>query len=144
MSKDFNQRILFGKTLQIIALVWLLIILTGCGEGGETTVEAGTSSSNNCGSNNSATLTWTQPTQRMNGDNLSSSEISAYRVYYGTSSGVYTNTIDVSAASSCVAGTCTTTITGLSGAYYFVVTALDTTSPTPNESGLSNEVTKSL
>ena len=130
---------LFEKSSQTITLVWLLIILTSCGGGGETTVDVGTSSSNN-----SATLTWAQPTQRMNGDNLSSSEISAYRVYYGTSSGVYTNTIDVSAASSCVAGTCTTTITGLSGAYYFVVTALDTTSPTPNESGLSNEVTKSL
>jgi hypothetical protein len=132
---------LFEKALQTITLVWLLIMLTSCGGGGggETTVEAGTSSSNN-----SATLTWAQPTQRMNGDNLSSSEISAYKVYYGTSSGVYTNTIDVSAASSCVAATCTTTITGLSGTYYFVVTALDIASPTPNESGLSNEVTKSL
>ena len=139
MSKDFNQRILFGKTLQIIALVWLLIILTGCGEGGETTVGVGTSSSNN-----SATLTWEAPTMRMDGTTLPLSEINKYKVYYGMSSGVYTNTIDVSAASSCVAGTCTTTITGLSGAYYFVVTALDTTSPTPNESGLSNEVTKSL
>ena len=139
MSTGFNQVMLLEKALQTIVLVWLLSILTSCGEGGETTVEVGTSSSNN-----SATLTWAQPTQRMNGDNLSSSEISAYKVYYGTSSGVYTNTIDVSAASSCVAGTCTTTITGLSGAYYFVVTALDTTSPTPNESGLSNEVTKSL
>lgn len=130
---------LFEKALQTIVLVWLLIILTSCGGGGETTVEVGTSTSNN-----SATLTWAQPTQRMNGDNLSSSEISAYKVYYGTSSGVYTNTIDVSAASSCVAATCTTTITGLSGIYYFVVTALDIASPTPNESGLSNEVTKSL
>ena len=144
MSKDFNQRILFGKTLQIIALVWLLIILTGCGEGGETTVEAGTSSSNNCGSNNSATLTWTQPTQRMNGDNLSSSEISAYRVYFGTSSEVYTNTVDVSTASSCVAATCTTPITGLSGTYYFVVIVIDNSSPQPYESGFSNEVSKCL
>ena len=129
---------LFEKSSQTITLVWLLIILTSCGGGGETTVDVGTSSSNN-----SATLTWAQPTQRMNGDNLSSSEISAYRVYYGTSSGVYTHTQDVP-ASSCQS-TCSTTITGLSsGAYYFAITALDTTSPTPNESGLSNEVTKSL
>jgi len=127
---------LFEKSSQTITLVWLLIILTSCGGGGETTVDVGTSSSNN-----SATLTWAQPTQRMNGDNLSSSEISAYRVYYGTSSGVYTNTIDVSTGSSCVAATCTTTITGLSGTYYFAVTAIDNSS---YESDFSNEVSKCL
>ena len=132
---------LFKKALETTALVWLLIILTSCGGGGETTAEVGTSSGNNCSSNSSATLTWTQPTQRMNGDSLSSSEISAYRVYYGTSSGAYANTKDVSTGSSCVAATCTTTITGLSGTYYFVVTAIDNSS---YESDFSNEVSKCL
>jgi fibronectin type 3 domain-containing protein len=127
---------LFKKALETTALVWLLIILTSCGGGGETTAEVGTSSGNN-----SATLTWAQPTQRMNGDSLSSSEISAYRVYYGTSSGAYTNTKDVSTGSSCVAATCTTTITGLSGTYYFAVTAIDNSS---YESDFSNEVSKCL
>lgn len=135
---------LFKKALETTALVWLLIILTSCGGGGETTAEVGTSSGNNCGSNNSATLTWNQPTQRMNGDNLSSSEISAYRIYYGTSSGTYTHTKDVSTGSSCVAATCATTITGLSGTYYFVVTAIDNSSPQAYESGFSNEVSKCL
>jgi len=90
-----------------------------------------------------AILSWTAPTTRMNETTLLSSEISSYRVYYGILSGVYTSTKDV-AASAC-SSTCTTTISGLSsGTYYFAVTAFDTTSPTPNESGYSNEVSKTI
>lgn len=118
LKKPFNA---------ILFFFLLLTTLSACG--GELTVEETIS----------ATLTWTPPTARMSGATLLSSEISSYRAYYGTSSGVYTLTKDV-ATSSC-SSTCSTTISGLSGTYYFVVTATDTSG---NESGYSNEVSKTF
>ena len=127
MSKDFNQRILFGKTLQIIALVWLLIILTGCGEGGETTVEVTNAT------NNSVTLIWEAPTT--NADDSALTDLGGYKIYYGTSSGNYTQEVNVGNVN-------TYTLTLADGAtYYFTVTAYDTLG---NESEYSNEVNKTI
>ncbi|HHN65661.1 MAG TPA: fibronectin type III domain-containing protein, partial [Nitrospirae bacterium] len=72
------------------------------------------------------TLSWDANTE---------SDLAGYKVYYGTSSRNYTETIDVG-------NTTTYQITGLSeGTYYFAVTAYDTSG---NESDYSEEVSKSF
>lgn len=78
-----------------------------------------------------AELTWTAPTTTVAGEILTN--LAGYRVYYGTSPGGYTETIDVGNVT-------TTTITDLSpGTYYFAVTAYDSDG---GESALSGEVSK--
>ena len=73
-----------------------------------------------------ATLSWDQNTEP---------DLAGYKIYFGTSSGVYGTPID--------AGVQTTyTVTGLAiSPYYFAVTAYNTAG---NESAFSNEVTKTL
>ena len=74
-------------------------------------------------------LTWDAPTTNADGTPLT--DLAGYKIYYGTSSGSYTTTVD--------AGNVTTyNVPALpSGTYYFAVTAVDTSG---NESDYSNEV----
>ncbi len=68
-------------------------------------------------------------------DANSESDLSGYKVYFGTSSGNYGTPVNVG-------DTTSHTISDLSdGTYYFAVTALDTSG---NESGFSNEVSKTF
>jgi len=77
------------------------------------------------------TLTWIPPTTNTDGSPLT--DLSGYKLYYGTTSGSYSTTIDV--------GNVTTyTLTNLAyGTYYFSVMAYDTAG---NHSVNSNEVPK--
>ncbi|MEZ5559896.1 MAG: fibronectin type III domain-containing protein [Pseudomonadales bacterium] len=78
------------------------------------------------------TLAWQAPTENVDGSPLT--DLAGYRVYYGEQSRAYTDTVDVSdnAATS-------TSLTLVSGSYYFAMTALDSVG---NESAYSNEVVK--
>ncbi len=81
-----------------------------------------------------ATLSWDAPTT--NADGTAPTDLAGYKVYYGTSSGNYTSTIN--------AGNVTTyQITNLTNGliYYFAVTTYNTSE---NESGYSNEVSKTI
>jgi len=94
---------------------------------------SGTSSGGGSGTatSNSAALTWNP---------VSAANLSGYRVYYGTTSGVYSQAYGQGIS----AGNATTyTVLGLSSGtrYYFVVTAYDTSN---NESGSSNESYKDI
>ncbi|MCF6237078.1 MAG: fibronectin type III domain-containing protein [Gammaproteobacteria bacterium] len=90
-------------------LIIMSLTLIGCGGNGE-------------GAGNSATLTWTAPTTRMDGSFVPMSEIAGYRVYMGATPDSitlvdevvdpYTMEYQFSALDS--------------GTYYFSVTALDT------------------
>lgn len=83
------------------------------------------------GSANTATLTW---------DAVTDSDLSGYRIYYGTAPGTYLQPLGQGVN----AGNVTSyTITGLSSGsrYYFTVTAFDMSN---NESGFSNEVFKDI
>ena len=79
-----------------------------------------------------ATLSWDPPTTNVDGSPLTG--LSGYKVYYGTASGNYTQTINVGNVTTYIAANLTDGIT-----YYFAVTASDTLG---NESGYSNEVSK--
>ena len=82
-----------------------------------------------------ATLSWVAPTQRTDGTPLTN--LAGFRVYYGTSSGSYPNSVSVTnpnltsyALDALPAGT-----------YYFVTTAFDATG---NESAYSTPVSKTI
>ena len=80
------------------------------------------------------TLSWIPPTTRADGTPLT--DLAAYKIYFGTSSGNYTQNIDVGNVTSY-------TVTNLSTgtAYYFATTAYDASN---NESSFSNEVSKTI
>jgi hypothetical protein len=83
----------------------------------------------------SVSLSWTAPVARADGTALSLSEIAGYRVYYGTSAGNYSDSVDVNSVSST-----SVTITSLPvGTYYMVATTRDSDG---RESAYSQEVTK--
>ncbi len=79
----------------------------------------------------SATLNWQEPTANVDG--TPATDIAGYIIYYGQSSGNYTNWIDVGNVSSY-------TIYDLpNGTFYFVTTSYDIYG---NESEFSNELSK--
>lgn len=85
----------------------------------------------------SATITWTAPVAKADGSPLSLADIGGYRVYYGTSSGNYTNRVDVDDGTAVQV-----TLSGLpAGKYYFVVTIYDVSGA---ESKFSPVVTKMI
>lgn len=81
-----------------------------------------------------ATLSWNAPTTNTNGSSLTN--LSGYKVYYGTTSKTYTNTLDVGKVTSY-------TISSLPDGYtyYFAVTAYNSSG---TESAYSNEASKAL
>jgi len=67
----------------------------------------------------SASVTWSVPTHNTDGSVLT--DLSGYRIFYGTSPSTMIQSVDVSGAS-----TASRTITGLSpGTYYFAVAAIN-------------------
>ena len=65
-------------------------------------------------------LAWTTPELREDGTILINSEISGYRIYYGSTAGDYQNQIDIDSGSN------SAQVSAIpSGTYYAVVTAID-------------------
>jgi hypothetical protein len=93
--------------------VYLALLLTmlviSCGSGGS-------------GGSGSRTLSWLFPNERADGTILQLSEISSFRVYYGTKAKDYQNSIQVEYPSSSLN---LSDINLTSGTYYFVVTTVD-------------------
>lgn len=82
-------------------------------------------------------LSWLAPVEREDGHALALNEIVGYRIYYGTSSGVYENSVLVEDA-----GTNSLDIDGIPvGTWYLVVTTLDADGL---ESAYSAEVVKEV
>lgn len=85
------------------------------------------------------TLAWDAPTTRVDGSSLNpATDLSAYKLYYGTSSQVYTQTVTVANPGT---PTITQTLTLAPGTYYFVVMDIDTAG---QESGYSAEISKTI
>jgi uncharacterized protein YfaP (DUF2135 family) len=103
-------------------IVLIVSFLIGC-SGGSSSV----------GATRVATLTWNAPATNTDGSPVT---LAGYKIYYGTSSHAYTQSVDV-------ANTGTTPVTytlNLSqGIFYFAVTAINTEG---QESDYSNEVSK--
>jgi hypothetical protein len=81
-----------------------------------------------------AALTWTAPTQNVDGSALTN--LSGYKVYWGTQSRTYTQTATVNGAS-----TTSYTASLTPGTWYFAISAVDSTG---SESTRSNEVSKTV
>jgi hypothetical protein len=81
-----------------------------------------------------ARLSWQAPTKNVDGSNLT--DLAGYKVYYGTSSRNYSQSVTVNGASSLQR-----TVSLSPGTWHFAVTALDSQG---NESAYSNEVTKTI
>ncbi len=77
-------------------------------------------------------LTWVAPTENVDGSALT--DLAGYKIYYGTQSGNYSESVDVSDP-----GATQHDLTVTMGTYYLAMTALDTDG---NESAYSNEVVK--
>jgi len=103
----------------------LLIILAGCSGGGGGT------------GGPTISLAWDAPTTNVDGSPLT--DLAGYKVYVGTATGVYGNSIDVGTAIQS-GNTVTYSLSGLTPGqtYYIAVTAYDIEN---NESTYSNEVT---
>ncbi|MGB6306853.1 MAG: fibronectin type III domain-containing protein [Steroidobacteraceae bacterium] len=79
----------------------------------------------------SATLSWQAPTSNVNGSPITG--LAGYHIYYGTSPGDYTKTIDVAGA-----GTTTYIVTGLAaGTYYFAVNAYNASGVDSTDSNIA-------
>ncbi|MEA2093007.1 MAG: fibronectin type III domain-containing protein, partial [Pseudomonadota bacterium] len=92
-------------------------------------------SSQGGGNTGSASLSWTPPVARTDGNALALSEIAGYTAYYGTSAGNYPNSLNINDGSATSA-----TITNLPlDTYYMVVTTRDSDG---RESSYSSEVVK--
>jgi hypothetical protein len=110
------------------ALLLLVIagLLNACG-GGDTELNTGPGTGVCVTGPAPAVLTWDPVTNA-----------AGYRVYYGTTSGIYPQSLDAQTAT-------TLAVMGLSSGttYHFVVTAYDSSTP-PNESSFSNAVCKAI
>ena len=85
----------------------------------------------------SATLSWTAPVARADGSPLSLADIEGYRIYYGTSTGNYPNSVDINDGSAVQL-----TLNNLPvGTYHLVMTTYDVAG---RESVFSPEVIKTI
>ncbi|MBW4051980.1 MAG: fibronectin type III domain-containing protein [Proteobacteria bacterium] len=144
------------RGVYLCAVAALGLALSGCGGGGgggsaaagsaaagaASTAQAATSSTVvSSGSNpptasiGAVTLNWTAPTQNTDGTPLTS--LAGYNIHYGTSSGNYTQTVNVSNP-----GIATYVVDNLSpGTYYFSVSAVNAQG---TESPLSAQVSTTV
>lgn len=91
-----------------------------------------------------AMLLWDPPTTNMDGSVVN--DLAGYKIYWGTSPGVYSNIVTAPVCLNCpipIAGATERSCVALSPGttYYFAVTAYDTVG---NESDYSNEVSKAI
>lgn len=71
---------------------------------------------------NTPVLSWVAPAEREDGSGLSLSEIARFRVYYGTSSGDYSDTIDINDNTAVQMALANIP----SGTFFITITAVDT------------------
>lgn len=128
------------KHTEILTTLFLSSLLYACGGGGGGS--AGPAAANTQNANpppvstvNAVTLSWAPPTQREDLSTLNTNELSGFKIYYGTSSGVYAQSVTINNPNQT-----SYEINNLgNGRYYFVITALDSDG---NESTYSNEAIK--
>ena len=129
---ESNNKMRNKLYFSILTVLMLASSLTGCGGSSS----GGVSNSGGGGATTGvATLTWDAPTTNLDG---SPATLAGYKIYYGTSSHAYTQSLYVVNAG---ANPVTYTLHLPLGTYYFAVTALDESGI---ESDYSNEVSKAI
>jgi hypothetical protein len=76
----------------LLSLGLYIASLHGCGGGGDSLTSVDISGGSG-GDDGVVTLTWMPPTTNVDGTALD--DLEGYRIYYGTSSGAYSNMIDL-------------------------------------------------
>ncbi|MGD8353521.1 MAG: fibronectin type III domain-containing protein [Pseudomonadota bacterium] len=124
--KPFNtRRALLWRAFSAATMIALTILtVTGCGEIAAVEPIEGASS---------LLVSWTAPTTNEDGSVLD--DLAGYKLYYGTSSGSYSNVLDVGSYTNAEIGNLPP------GTYYLAVTAYDMYG---NESSFSEEVDHTL
>ncbi len=131
-----------NKFLFVFIAFLFITIVAGCGSGNQSLSTP--SSSSGSGSTSSTTagtaiLSWNAPTTRSDGSSLNpSTDLSKYRLYYGTSSRNYSQIVEINNPGTTII---TRSVSLSSGTYYFAVTVVDTAG---QESGYSTEVSKKI
>ena len=109
----------FSRLAYLLALI-LVLPLVACSGGDAGLSSSGDGVLSSTGSNVS-NLSWVAPSEREDGTGLSPSEIAGFRIYYGVTSGDYSNTVDIDDHTATQA-----VLAGLpSGTYFVTVTAVD-------------------
>jgi hypothetical protein len=130
---------LINKKAGFVLLVSLIITsLFGCG-GGSSNLDASTSSNQSATEGVVLTLAWDAPTTNTDGSSLNpATDLSQYKIYYGTASLTYTTVVNVTNPGTT---TISQTLNLSPGTYYFSVTTVDASG---QESSYSNEVMKTI
>lgn len=118
----------YKRSINSVLIILILILTVGCGGGG-----GGTSDVVGASGSNATTLSWNAPTT--NADGTALTDLAGYKVYYGTSSGNYSLSVDIGN----ITGTVISSLE--SGNWCFAVTAYDTSG---NESAYSAETCKTI
>ncbi len=129
---------MLNKKACFLVLIASLIItsLFGCGGGG---ANLDASSSGNSDQTATVTLAWDAPTTNTDGSPLNpATDLSQYKIYYGTESLTYTTVVNVTNPGTT---TISQTLNLSPGTYYFSVTTVDASG---QESSHSNEVMKTI
>ena len=124
--KKFTPSASFRVTITLLFLIFSFAAFSGCG--------GGVSGSINPVGTGSVTLSWQAPTTNADGTPLT--DLAGYRVYYGETSGGYTDVVTVGNYTSASIGSLPTGKT-----LYFAVTAFSTSG---NQSAFSSEVSTVL
>jgi hypothetical protein len=130
---------LINKKAGFVLLVSLIITsLFGCGSG-SSNLDASTSSNQSATEGVVLTLAWDAPTTNTDGSSLNpATDLSQYKIYYGTASLTYTTVVNVTNPGTT---TISQTLSLSPGTYYFSVTTVDASG---QESSYSNEVMKTI
>jgi len=129
------------KTCFILISLVIMTSLCGCGGGGGANLDASTNSNDaqTAMGGVALTLAWDAPTTNTDGSSLNpATDLSLYKIYYGTASLTYTSVVNVTNPGTT---TISQTLNLSPGTYYFAVTTVDASG---QESSYSNEVMKTI
>ncbi len=134
-----------NKFLFVLIILLYITIVAGCGSSNQS-LSTPSSSSGSGGTGGTggtitgtATLSWNAPTTRSDGSTLNpATDLTKYKLYYGTSSRNYTQAVDIPNPGTTII---TRSVNLSSGTYYFAVSVVDTAG---QESGYSTEVSKKI
>lgn len=133
MRRTFH--LIIKKASYVLLASLMIASLFGCGGGGSADTNGGQTATSEV----ALTLAWDAPTTNTDGSSLNPvTDISLYKIYYGTTSLTYTQVVNITNPGTT---TISQTLNLSPGTYYFAVTTVDASG---QESDYSNEVMKTI